>query len=269
MRIGESRTRTLVCTLFAGSITVACAIQSNERDSTKTSSAQAASTATSTSKVTSDVTFLSARTVASGEFNDTTLIRKILDTARTLTRSDWDNVHSRRDERRLLTGDCSVGSNKCMPGPFARIVARKNIHQTRVADLGKGHIVGRIMNLETNYSIPYIKLALYGGTAEAYWWIGVHANPSKPAQMDTLSVYVPVDWSAAKAARWRIVGMVRTDPKNPAYTHSHSSARFVWNDNDDESWVSCVANGCCEPPMAMRDSLSTSSRTMLDAIESR
>ena len=260
-RIGDYRTRTLVCTLFAGFITVSCKPQRDDRD---TSRDQRGPTG---SQVVSDVTFLSARTVASGEFRDSALIKQILDTARTLTKADWDNLHDRRDERRLLKGNCSMLSKSCVPGPFARIVARKNIHKTKPSDLGKGRIVGRIINLETNASIPYEKLGLYAGTRVVYWWIGVRANPGDPSRMDTLSVYVPGDWSASKPAKWRIVGMVKTNPGNAGFTHAHSSARFVWNDRDDETWVSCVTNGCCEPPMTVMDTSQAGSRARIEDIE--
>lgn len=256
----------LVCRVFAPLMLAACTIQERNADTAKTASSSSASTA---ARVTSEVTFLSARTVDNGDFTDNVLIQQILDTARVLRKSDWDNVHDRRDERRLLTGDCSVGSKTCVPGPFARIVARKNVHLTRPADLGKGRIVGRILNLEKDQSIPYPKLGLHAGTLESYWWIGVRPNPANSSRMDTLSVYVPADWSSSKPAKWRIVGMVRTDPTNSTYRHQRSSARFVWNDNDDETWVSCVSNGCCEPPMSIMDSTNLSGKAMMDAIESR
>lgn len=243
-RLGACRMRTLVCSVIAGSLTVGCKAQNENPDSLRVASTSSAATAT----VRSQVTYLSAMTVANGDFTDTTLIRKILDTARTLTGSDWDNVHDRRDERRLLTGSCGAGSKKCVPGPFARVVARKNVHRTKPADLGKGRIVGKIENLEKDHEIPYVKLALYQYTAEAYWWIGVLPNPGDPAKIDTLSVYVPKDWSPSKPAKWRMASMMKTDPNSATFAHAHSSARFLWNDNDDETWVSCVSNGCCQPP---------------------
>lgn len=255
-----------VCSAFASLMLVACTIQEQHSDSAKTASTSSASTA---ARVTSEVTFLSGRAVDNGDFNDSALVRRILDTARTLRKSDWDNVHDRRDERRLLNGDCSVGSKNCVPGPFARIIARKNIHLTRPADIGAGRIVARILNLEKNQTIPYPKLGLHAGTLEAYWWIGVRPNPANPSRMDTLSVYVPNDWSSSKPAKWRIVGVMKTDPGNSAYRHARSSARFVWNDNDDETWVSCVSNGCCEPPTSVMDSTHVSARAMRDQIESR
>jgi hypothetical protein len=249
--------------MFAGSLLAGCKAQNENPDSIRVATKGSASTAT---RVTSAVTYLSAMKVANGDFTDADLIKKILDTARTLKDSDWDNVHDRRDERRLLSGNCAAGSNNCVPGPFARIVARKNIHKTKPTDIGKGRIVGKIENLEVDQTIPYVKLALHTGTPEAYWWIGVLPNPTDTTKKDLLSVYVPKDWSPTKPAKWRMASVMKTDPTNAAFAHAHSSARFLWNDNDDETWVSCVTNGCCQPPAAL-DTIGTRSRTALDSAE--
>jgi hypothetical protein len=259
-RLGACRMRTLVC-VIAGTLAAGCKAQKDAPDSARTASTSSPSTATT---VTSQVTYLSAMTVASGVFQDDSLIRLILDTARTLKPSDWDHVHDRIDERRLLSGGCAAGSKSCVPGPFARILARKNIHKTKPADLGKGHIVGKIENLEVDQAIPYTKLALYAGTPEAYWWIGTHVNPSDSSRTDTLSVYVPKDWSASKPAKWRMAGVRPSDPGNVTFAHSNSSARFLWNDNDDETWVSCVSNGCCQPPAGF-DSTRAGTKAHLDS----
>lgn len=259
--LGARRRRTLVCTVIAVSLMVGCKAQNENADSIRVASKSSAATA---AKVTSQVTYLSAMKVEHGDFTDAVLIRKILDTARTLRDADWDNVHDRRDERRLLSGNCSAGSNNCVPGPFARIVARKNIHKTKLADIGKGRIVGKIQNLEVNQTIPYIKLALHVGTPETYWWIGVLPNPNDPSRTDTLSVYVPKDWSASKPAKWRMASVMKTAPNDASFSHAHSSARFLWNDNDDETWSSCVTNGCCQPPAAY-DTIRTTSQAAIDA----
>jgi hypothetical protein len=261
--LGACRRRTLVCSVIAASLIAGCKAQNENPDSIRVAAKSSASTAT---RVTSAVTYLSAMKVANGDFTDAELIRKILDTARTLKDSDWDNVHDRRDERRLLSGDCAAGSNKCVPGPFTRIVARKNVYKTKLADIGKGHIVGKLMNLEVDQTIPYVKLALHAGTPEAYWWIGTLPNPSDTARRILLSVYVPSDWSASKPAKWRLASVMATDPSNATFSHAHSSARFLWNDNDDETWVSCVTNGCCQPPAAL-DTVRTTSQARLDSAE--
>lgn len=254
------RIRTLVCSVIAGLLMAGCRAQNENPDSLRVPAKDSASIA---NRVTSEVTYLSAMTVENGDFTDQELIRIILDTAQTLKDSDWDDVHDRRDERRLLSGGCAAGSRNCVPGPFARIVARKNIHKTRPADIGKGRIIAKIENLEVNQTIPYVKLALHAGTAEAYWWIGVLPNPSDTARRDTLSVYVPKDWSPSKPAKWRMASVMKTDPHNSTFSHAHSSARFLWNDNDDETWASCVSNGCCQPPATL-DTTGTRSRAAID-----
>ncbi len=236
----------LSCVLVAAS-SVSCRPKDPTPDS-------AASTPNRPPPVVSGAVRLSALTVASGNFDfDDALVQKILDTAGTLRAKDWDDKHDRTDQRRLLDGTCSADATGCIPKTFTRIIPRKGAHLTKEADLGKGRIVGKLVSLETNANIPYRKLALYAGTPEVYWWIGLHKVPGNPG-VDTISVYVPSDWSSSKKATWRVVGMVKTDPSNPNFKHSHSSARFVWNDNDDETWVTCVVQGCCQPP-AVFDSL--------------
>ena len=212
----------------------------------------------------SSAAHLSMLTVAGGDFDfDDALVRKILDTVATLKDKDWDDKHDRVDQRRLLKGKCSAFSTKCEPGPFVRIIARSNSHQTKRDELGAGHIVGKLVTREANGAIPYEKLALHNGTLEAYWWIGLHKVPSDPT-IDTISVYVPADWGPGKPAKWRAVSLMDTDPGDPNFKHNKPMARFVWNDEDDETWVTCVTNGCCQPPAVMDTSL-TRGRSALDS----
>jgi len=240
--------RTLSCALLAASAIACKKVRNDQPDSTASDSSRS-------QKTVSGAVGLSALSVAHGNFDfDNALVQKILDTASTLRAKDWDDKHDRTDQRRLLKGRCSVDATGCIPKTFTRIIPRKGAHLTKEADLGKGHIVGKLVSLETKANIPYEKLALYTGTTEVYWWIGLHKVPGKPG-IDTISVYVPADWSPKKKATWRVVGMVKTDPSDPRFKHNHSSARFVWNDNDDETWVTCVAQGCCQPPASAHTSV--------------
>jgi hypothetical protein len=238
-------TRTLA-TLSLMVAVISCRTETPQADSARRAGAPRISSAA----------HLSALTVPGGDFDfDSALVRKILDTAATLTNRDWDDKHDRIDQRRLLTGRCSAFSTRCEPGPLVRIIPRSNSHLTRRADLGAGHIVGMLLTREANGAIPYEKLALHQGTTRTYWWIGLHKVPSDTS-IDTISVYVPENWGPGKPAKWRAVSLMDTDPGDPNFRHHRPMARFVWNDNDDETWVTCVTNGCCQPPAAMDTSLS-------------
>ena len=232
--------RTVMCATFMASMLVACKGQRGGRTDTAT---QAKSAKASVEEQGPFITERSSLTVQSGDMTNDSLAQAIIDSARaTLSgQSPWDDKHDRMDERRLMKGQCGPGSTTCVPGPYVQIIPRKRIHQN--ATLGTGRVVAKLVNLESNFA--YEKLALYRGTPEAYWWVGV-----RPGGTDTISVYVPSDWTSdTKKAKWRSVTVMLTDPGNPNFRHAQPSARFVWNDQDDETWASCVSNGCCQPPV--------------------
>lgn len=220
-------TRTVLC--ITALLAAACDPKSKTVDTTPAE--------VKTATVVSGATSLSNYVVASGEFTDATLIQTILDSAGSFGPTKWDDRHDRTDTRRLMTGDCTYGSSTCRSGPYMRIVPRKNVHTTLDAAVGRGRVVGKLVSLEPSRNIAYEKLGLYLGTAESYWWVGV-----RPGGTDTISVYVPNDWASGKPATWRSVSA-----RSGGANNMQSSARFVWNDGDDETWVTCSLTTCCQP----------------------
>jgi hypothetical protein len=236
--------RALTCATLMSLLIAGCKAQPRPQDDSARKGRTDSSTALRSSKG-PFVTNLSALTVASGDFANDSLVRAILDSVAAGSKKGkpdmWDKKHDRMDARRLMQGDCGPESKTCVPGPYVQIIPRKNVHTNQ--DLGLGRVIGKLVNQETNF--PYTKLALYVNTPEVYWWVG-----PRPGGTDTISVYVPSDWNAtSKPAKWRSVTVMLTEPGNPAFRHTQSSTRFVWNDKDDETWGTCVRNGCCQPPV--------------------
>ena len=237
--------RALTCAALMALLIAGCDNESDSRKDTARKGQTGGGPPTVASTKGPFVTNLSSLAVQSGDFSNDSLVRAILDSAAAGSpkggSNKWDSKHDRMDSRRLMQGECGPESKSCVPGPFVQIIPRKNVHTNQ--DLGRGRLVGKLVNLEPNF--PYTKLALYKDTKEAYWWVG-----PRPGGTDTISVYVPSDWDAtSKPAKWRSVTVMLTDPGNPTFKHTQSSARFVWNDKDDETWATCVRNGCCQPPV--------------------
>lgn len=236
-----------------------CRAEERPNDSARRAAVGSATSASTAAKG-PFVTSISGFTVSGGDYTNDSLVQAILDTVSASTRPGrpdmWDRKHDRMDARRLMQGQCGPESRTCVPGPYVQIIPRRNVHTNQ--DLGAGRVIGKLVNREPNF--PYTKLALHQGSPEVYWWVG-----RRPGGTDTISVYVPSDWNAtSKPAKWRSATVMLTDPNDPNFRHRQSSTRFVWNDQDDETWGTCVQNGCCQPP-AMIDSVESGGTAALDS----
>ena len=185
-----------------------------------------------------------AMTGGFGVYNDTlrasdsVLVASIRATALATT---WETGHARTDMRRLIIGPCSGGP--CTVGPLVQIIPAINAHQGNRSALAAGKLVAKIVTVSMSaHQMAYPKFALdSGGTSYVY-------VDSSAADGKWRMIFVPASATSPQRGRWR-----ETWPYEVAWSRREQFARakFLWNDNDDEAWVTCKDMGCCAPPKLM------------------
>jgi len=132
------------------------------------------------------------------------------------------------DDQRLLVRQDSI----IRYGPNARIEAMKGAAGLTRDDLARGRIVARLLNRDQE---PYAKLAL-GSRDTTYWWV------DSVATGQWRSLYISSDSTIAP---------VRTTVRlEDASVHGdtrwgQSLARWIFDENDEETWVTCGQLYCC------------------------
>lgn len=160
----------------------------------------------------------------------------------------WETGHARTDMRRLIIGPCAGGT--CSVGPLVQIIAASNAHQGSRAGLAAGKLVAKIVTVPMSANaVAYPKFALdAGGTSYVF-------VDSSAAHGRWRMIFVPASASSPLVGRWR-----ETWPYEVEWSKRERRARakFLWNDNDDEAWVTCKDMGCCAPPRMMSSSTAIS-----------
>lgn len=132
------------------------------------------------------------------------------------------------DDQRLLVRQDSVSRY----GPNARIEAMKGAAGLTKEDLARGRFVARLLNRDQE---PYPKLAL-GSRDTTYWWVDSVATGQ---------------WRALYISSDSTIPPVRTSVRlEPASVHGdtrwgQSLARWIFDPNDEETWVTCGTLYCC------------------------
>ena len=140
----------------------------------------------------------------------------------------WVATFGAGDEQRLLV----IEDGNRRYGPKARIEPLLVAHTLDRKDLAEGRFVGRIIN---NDDEPYSKLGL-GARDTTYWWVDSAATGKWRA----------VFFSSDPAIQ--TVSMpVNVEPSSPDGSHrwTQSTARWIWLDQDEKTWVSCGYTFCC------------------------
>lgn len=153
----------------------------------------------------------------------------------------WETGHARTDMRRLIIGPCAGGS--CTVGPLVQIIPASNAHQGNRKELAGGKLVAKIVTVPMSANqVAYPKFALEaGGTSFVF-------VDSSGAHGKWRMLFVPANPASRERATWR-----ETWPYEVEWSKREKRARakFLWNDNDDEAWVTCKDMGCCAPPRIM------------------
>ena len=157
----------------------------------------------------------------------------------------WETGHARTDIRRLVIGSCAGGT--CTVGPLVQIIPATNAHQGDRASLAAGKLVAKIVTVPMSaHQVAYPKFALdAGGTSYVY-------VDSSSTHGRWRMIFVPASSTSPQPGRWR-----ETWPHEVEYSkrERRPRAKFLWNDNDDEAWVTCKDMGCCAPPRMMEAEL--------------
>lgn len=153
--------------------------------------------------------------------------------------ASWETGHARTDMRRLIIGTCAGGS--CTVGPLVQIIPASNAHIGNRANLAAGKLVAKIVTVPMSANQgAYPKFALdSGGTSYVY----VDSSAGRWRML-----FIPASATSLQRGKWR-----ETWPYEVAWADREQRARakFLWNDNDDEAWVTCKDMGCCAPPRMM------------------
>jgi len=153
--------------------------------------------------------------------------------------TSWETGHARTDMRRLIVGPCAGGT--CTVGPLVQIIPASNAHLGNRASLAAGKLVAKIVTVPMSANQgPYPKFALdSGGTS----YVFVDSTAGRWRML-----FIPANPSSTQRGKWR-----ETWPYEVAWSKREQRARakFLWNDLDDEAWVTCKDMGCCAPPRMM------------------
>lgn len=148
----------------------------------------------------------------------------------------FDTFPGAGDQQPLTVGKCP----ECGFGPMARIEPEVNAWKNTVDSLAKGRIVARLINLDQTRG--YDKLGLPpGGTV--YWFVERGPAVSR-------SVLYPDPATARTRPRAVLDTLIFEEHVSPEERGGHSwkqsVSRWLWSDQDDGAWASCVSNGCCK-----------------------
>jgi hypothetical protein len=146
----------------------------------------------------------------------------VLAIARTLS---FDSISG--DTRRLMVTDPATGIRTY--GPLALIEPEINSHAISRQQLGRGHVLARLVNLD-NVGYPSLALA---PRDTAYWWVDSVATGQWRSRLVPVRGDVPA-----------VTGGLHIT-LHPGHTWSQPSSRFRWSETRTGTWVACVWHGCC------------------------
>jgi len=165
---------------------------------------------------------------------DTTELRHCLDSLK------FDTAPAAGDEQRLLVHEagsppCPFGSDttkSCRHGPLAKVEPVIGTNQLLNTELNHGRIIGRLY-LRAGETEPYPKLWLEPGDT-TYLWVQRQSDTTAIARY----VRISADTVAADSVR-----NIRIE-LHPPGTYQQALARFIWDDDDEHTQITCGA-GCC------------------------
>ncbi|MGH7751609.1 MAG: hypothetical protein ACREN5_02235 [Gemmatimonadales bacterium] len=132
------------------------------------------------------------------------------------------------DRQRLMLGTCPA---RCRYGPLVRIEPEGRSWTVPRDSLARGRVVARLINEDPRQGYP--KFAL-GPADTVYWWVD-----SVPTGR-----WRSIFKSSRPGARAIVAGL-QVD-HHATQKWYQALARFVWSDEDEQSWVTCTKNGCCQ-----------------------
>lgn len=143
----------------------------------------------------------------------------------------FDSVAGVGDLQRLAVGTCP---DNCRHGPLVAIQPATNSHLNSEGELAGGRVIARLVNHSNQ---EYAKLAVVPNGV-TYWFV------FRNAEGEWRSRYVPDNRAHAAAAFEDEMHLALHDPATrPPWTRA--TARWLWSDDDEGTWESCVRTGCC------------------------
>ena len=137
----------------------------------------------------------------------------------------YDTVPGVGDQQRLMLDPPCPGT--CRYGPLARIEPVVGSPASGI-EPGRMYLIARFVNQDT---VPYPKLGMPAGET-AYWFVYRTVAGELRARVVTAPEASPV-----------LDGPVALETHDQRFTRM--TARWLWSDDDEGGWGSCVRNGCC------------------------
>jgi hypothetical protein len=151
----------------------------------------------------------------------------------------FDTFPGAGDQQPLTVGKCP----NCGFGPMARIEPEVNAYRNTPDSLAKGRIVARLTNLDKTRG--YDKLGLPpGGTV--YWYVERTPKVSRSVLYPDLSARARTRAGARAVLDTLIFEEHVAEGARGGHSWKQSVSRWLWSDEDDGAWASCVSNGCCK-----------------------
>jgi hypothetical protein len=139
------------------------------------------------------------------------------------------------DRQALLVGHYPGSASY---GPIATISPEIHANEGSIRDLKYGKVIARIVNEGDQ---PYPKLGLLAH-ATTYWWVQYDSTSSG---VHSKSVYLAVNADSNIASIQSVADSLEVVRYHRMYHPSQPTARFLWRNDDEDSWGTC--NGqCCK-----------------------